>query len=162
MAYRVKQFAWAFAIRMRPQERAEVEGLLSPGERALFYRMGRPARRHGLQVFRHLRRQGYQDRQLLAAALLHDVGKGRVTLAHRVAAVLLEALWPGLLARVASPQGGWRQGFYRHRYHAELGAEMAHRAGSHPRIVALIRHHHQDGQPGPPGLADLRLADEGS
>lgn len=162
-AYRVKQFASAFAIRMLPRERAVVEGLLSPGELALFYSMGHPALRHSLRVFRRLRRQGLHDRQLLAASLLHDVGKGRISMAHRVAAVLLEASWPGLLDRMALPQGPrWRRGFYEHQHHPELGAELARGAGSDPRVVDLIRYHHADGQREPPGLAALRMADEGS
>lgn len=163
VAYRVKQFASAFTVRMRPQEREEVTNLLLPEELALFYGMRRPALRHALQVYRLLRLQGTPDRDLLAAALLHDVGKGRVTVAHRVAAVLLETSAPALLDRIASPMGPrWRQGFFFHRHHAELGAELVERAGSNPTVVALVRDHHREGRASVPGLTELQKADEDS
>ena len=161
MAYRVKQFASAFTVHMRPEEWTEVKALLRPEELGLFCDMSRSALRHGLQVHRHLIRQGAVDRDLLVAALLHDVGKRRVTLAHRVTAVLLEAAMPRLLDRLALPQGPrWRQGFHEHRHHAEIGAELARGAGCHSRVVYLIQHHHEDGRQDPPGLAALRAADE--
>lgn len=163
VAYRVKQFACAFATKMRPLERAEVENLLNRGELALFDGMSKPAVRHSLRVFRKLRRLYGDDSHLLTAALLHDVGKGRVSIAHRVAVVLLEAAWPAMLDRIGSSDGlGWTRGFYEHQHHSELGAEMARRAGSQPRVVDLIRYHHAGVQQGPPGLAVLRMADEGS
>lgn len=164
VAYRVRQFATAFTVRMRPHERVEVESLLGPGEEALFYHVKRAARRHSLQVYRQLRCRGIQDRYLLAAALLHDVGKGRVTIAHRVAAVLLEAVVPALLDSLATSQGPrWKRAFYYQRHHAELGADLVQRAGAHPMVVALVGNHHKGGQEGgPPGLADLRQADEDS
>lgn len=163
VAYRVRQFATAFIVQWRAQEKAEVVGILSPGELALFYGMRRAALRHSLQVYRHLRRRGIQDRDLLAAALLHDVGKGQVTLAHRVAAVLLKATLPGWLDRLAGPAGPrWKRAFYFHRHHAKLGAELVERAGSQPRVVALVENHHRPGLEDPPGLAALREADEDS
>ncbi len=163
MAYRVKQFACAFATRLRPQERTEVENLLNPDELALFYGMSRPALHHSLRVFRKLRMECPDDAQLLAAALLHDVGKGRMSIAHRVAVVLLEASRPDVLEAIASREGpGWRRGFYEHQHHPDLGAEMVRRAGSGQRVVELIRHHHTADLDGLLGLASLRMADEGS
>jgi len=163
VAYRVTQFARAFTTRMGPQEPAELERLLNPEELALFYRMSKPALRHGLLVFRRLRQLGCDDDQLLTAALLHDVGKRRVSLAQRVMGVLLGAVWPTSIYKMASPNGhGWRRGFYEHLYHPELGAGLALQAGSHPRVVELIRHHHTGGEGAPQGLSALRTADEGS
>lgn len=163
LAYRAGQFVRAFALRWRPQERAELEGLLSSGELAIFYGMRASAQRHGLAVYRNLQRQGVEDRDLLAASLLHDVGKGRLSLAYRVAVVVLEAVWPELLEGLAAPSGRWwGKGFYEQIHHEELGAELARQAGSSPLLVDLIRHHHQAGGQGPPGLAALRTADEGA
>ncbi|MDO8690568.1 MAG: HD domain-containing protein [Dehalococcoidia bacterium] len=163
VAYRVTQFARAFTTKMGPQEPAELERLLNHDELALFYGMSKAALRHGLLVFRQLRRQGCDDSQLLTAALLHDVGKSRVSLAHRVVGVLLGMIWPTSICRMASANGrGWRRGFYEHLYHPELGARMVLQAGSQPRVVELIRRHHAGVEGGPQGLSALRMADEGS
>ena len=98
-------------------------------------------------VLRALLDQGHTDPDLLAAALLHDVGKtqggaGRLQLWHRVAAVLMRTFAPGLLGRMGQAQtGGWRQPFYVQQQHGAIGAELAAQAGCSARTVALIRCH---------------------
>jgi len=146
-AYRVRQFwrtLWAPLDREIPQEALQ---WLAPEELALFQRMPPAGRRHGAAVARTLLQWGYRDRPLLAAALLHDVGKelgGRVGLVHRVAIVLVSAFRPEALPWLADRR--WGGGFRVHLAHAEVGAHLAEGAGSDPLTVALIRHHHE-----PPG-----------
>ncbi len=139
-AYRGRQFFGALRPRIDAGLRAEALGPLREPERQLFESMTRRDQQHCLEVYRRLRTQGHDDHELLTAALLHDVGKGRVALWHRVAYVLLEAGATGLLARLAAPgEGqGWRQALYRCRHHPKLGAELARRAGSSASVVALI------------------------
>lgn len=98
-------------------------------------------RRHALDVSGRLLAAGHDDRDLLSAALLHDAAKGhRMRLWHRVAGVLLEAVAPGLLRRLASPDPeSWRHPFHLYLHHAELSAEMAVAAGCGPRTAAFIR-----------------------
>jgi hypothetical protein len=82
---------------------------------------------------------------LAQAALLHDVGKvgGRIQLGNRAATVLLNALRPGLLHRLAlNEPDSWRYPFYVLLHHAERGADLAARAGTDAVAVALIREHH--------------------
>ncbi len=138
--YRGRQFFGALRPRIDAGLRTRALGPLREPERQLFEAMTRRDQQHCLEVYRRLRAQGHDDHDLLTAALLHDVGKGRVALWHRVAYVLLAAGAPGLLARLAAPgEGrGWRQSLYRCRHHAKLGAELARRAGSSPAAVALI------------------------
>ena len=138
--YRSRQFFGALRPRIDAGLRAEALGPLREPERQLFEAMTRRDQQHCLEVYRRLRAQGHDDHDLLTAALLHDVGKGRVALWHRVAYVLLEAGAPGLLARLAAPgEGrGWRQALYRCRHHPKLGAELARRAGSSASVAALI------------------------
>jgi hypothetical protein len=106
-----------------------IEQLL-PGERALWSRMSDPDRRHAVDVAHAV---GDAPREVLAAALLHDVGKvesGLGTFA-RVGATLLGAIrreWPG------------RVGAYLH--HDELGAALLTHAGSDPFTIAWAREHH--------------------
>lgn len=141
--YRAGQFFRGLFATVRPDERALVETWLSPAQRAIWERMPRRDRRHGLDVFYTLRNAGYTDPVLLETALLHDAGKSdrRLTLAHRVAAVLLQRLAPDLLKRWAQDGRGWKAGFAVHLQHPELGAQMAAQAGSAPEIVELIRLH---------------------
>lgn len=113
----------------------------------LFQAMPRYDQRHALSVFRTLRQQGHAEPDLLAAALLHDVGKtvprgGGLRLWHRVAVVLMRAFWPGLLERLGRDEpGSWRQAFYVQQHHAALGAELARQAGCSTTTVDMIRRH---------------------
>jgi putative nucleotidyltransferase with HDIG domain len=102
---------------------------------------------HGLNVMHTLAQRGYTDPDLLAAAVLHDVGKtarkaGSLHLWHRVTVVLMRTLMPGLVEQLGEdPGGGWRQAFFVHQHHAAIGAELAQQAGCSARTVELIRHH---------------------
>ncbi len=159
-AYRTRQFVGSLRPRVPAEERAELASLLSAGEQRLFESMTLRDQRHGLDVYRTLRRQGHQDAALLTAALLHDVGKGRISLWHRVAYVLLGAGAPALLDRLAAEEGaGWRQALWRCVHHPERGAEMAAAAGSAPEVVRLIRLQESD-EGVDSRLQLLRAADE--
>jgi hypothetical protein len=98
-------------------------------------------RRHALDVVARLRAGGHHDPDLLCAALLHDAAKGhRMRLWHRVAGVLLEALAPRLLGRLARPDPrSWRYPFHLYLHHAELSGDAAGAAGCSPRAVAFIK-----------------------
>jgi hypothetical protein len=140
--YRGRQFFGALRPRVDADLREEAFRLLREPERRLFATMTRRDQQHCLDVYRRLRQQGHDDPDLLAAALLHDIGKGRIALWQRVVYVLLEAWAPGLLDRLAQPEGaGWPAsgGLYRCRHHSELGAKLAREAGSSDQVAALIR-----------------------
>jgi hypothetical protein len=159
-AYRIGQFLGSLRPRVSAGERAELAPLLSAAEQRLFDSMTLRDQRHGLDVCQTLTRQGQHDPALLAAALLHDVGKGRISLWQRVAYVLLRAAAPALLARLAADEGAaWRQALWRCLHHPERGAEMAAAAGSAPEVVRLIRLQESDDS-GDSRLRLLRAADE--
>jgi len=144
--HRVKQFARALGARVQPEEMRLLEGVLTPAQVELFRRMSPQDQRHALDVFFTLQREGHAERALLQAALLHDAGKcgGSLRLWHRVSIVLIRALWPGLLARIAREEpGSWRYPFFVHLHHAARGAELARAAGCLPLAVALIRRHQE-------------------
>ncbi|MBI4216024.1 MAG: hypothetical protein HY687_01325 [Chloroflexi bacterium] len=158
LRYRVGQFLEA----VNPA-RPELDGaaaLLSPAQRALFRRLRPDAQRHCLAVFWALVEGGERDPDVLLAALLHDAGKEEVAVAHRVAAVLLGRLWPGLLERLARPGVGplWG-GLHRNLRHARRGAELAAAAGATAGAVALIRAHHDPDPGADPRLGRLQAAD---
>ncbi|MEX2159607.1 MAG: HD domain-containing protein [Dehalococcoidia bacterium] len=136
--YRARQFFGALRPRIDPSLQDEALAPLSDGERALFTSMTPRDQQHCLDVYERLRNDGQDDRDLLTAALLHDAGKGRIVLWHRVAYVVTPHR---VLDRIARPGDGpgWRQTFYRCLHHEALGAELARRAGSNEQVISLIR-----------------------
>jgi hypothetical protein len=129
--------------RLSEEEAAWVAGHLEPAEAELWGRMGRADRRHAVVVARRVEAALAGDeatRPVMAAALLHDVGKvesglgtyGRVmaTLSGRVAGRDMAEAWSqtrGMTRRI---------GLYLR--HEELGADLLRLAGSDPRTVELV------------------------
>jgi hypothetical protein len=116
-----------------------LKGWLRPQELDLFDQQHVADQRHGLDVLHALRAGGAIDRDLLAAGLLHDCGKGkRVRLVHRIVWSLGqrygEWIW-----RVCGHLPTFRYGLSQLRHHAELSARLADTAGCSPRTVTLIR-----------------------
>ena len=144
----------------RAVDREWAEAQLLPDELELWRRMSGPDRRHSAGVARRVQRALGDEatRPVLAAALLHDVGKldahlrtyGRVvaTLAggvvgHDEATIRHWTLTTGFTRRV---------GLY--LLHPELGADLLGVAGSDPLTVAWAREHHL-----PPDAVDHRSGD---
>ena len=127
----------------------EIEVVLNDGESALFGRFSLSDQQHSYQVFHKLRSAGHNHPALLAAALLHDVGKTRAPLSawERSLVVLVGVFWPGKMAAwgQGEPQGR-RRPFVVKWQHPAWGAAMTEAAGSHPLTVTLIRRH-QDSLP---------------
>jgi hypothetical protein len=160
--YRVEQFLDHLRARVSADEAALAHRLLPAPARPLFDGMPVADRRHAVDVVARLLDAGHDDPDLLAAALLHDAGKGhRMRLWHRVSGVLLEAIAPRMLTRLASAEpDSWRYPFHLYLHHAQLSADAAADAGCAPRTVALIRGT-VDG-PDASLAAALRTADEAS
>jgi hypothetical protein len=146
-----------------PQQEAIARRTLPPAGFDLFAAMPVADRRHALDVVAHLVASGREDPDLLCAALLHDAAKGhRLRLWHRVAGVLLEAVAPSVLRRLARDDSrSWRYPFHLYLHHAALSADAARAAGCSARTAAFIRS--EAAQPGDaPLLAALNAADEAS
>ncbi len=166
--YRVRQFLWAAGAWVRSEEvgQAWLGRYLPPQAVPLFQAMPRYDQRHALTVFRTLQQQGHREEDLLAAALLHDVGKsvprsGGLRLWHRVAAVLLRTFWPGVLEDLGEDEStGWRRPFFVQKHHAAIGADLAQQAGCSTTTVDLIRRHESPlHSSDDPLLAALQAAD---
>ena len=141
MRHRVEQFFGHVRARVTPSETATARSLLPGATWPLFAAMPVADRRHALDVMSHLMAAGVDDPDLLAAALLHDAAKGhRMRLWHRVTGVVLEALAPAWLRRLASSDPrSWRYPFYLYLHHADLSADTAAAAGCSARTVGFIR-----------------------
>ena len=135
--YRVYQFTRGLRPHLSAREIGEARARLSPMEFALFLNAQPRDRRHSMDLYALLNRDGASE-EMLVAALVHDVGKGQIATWHRIAFVVLGPLG-GLLA---SREGArWRRVLWRLRAHAEIGAEMLRRAGSSHRVMEIVEAH---------------------
>lgn len=128
-----------------PDDERWVREHLSAGEVDLWDRMPRADRKHAAGVARDVdRRLAGAERAVLAAALLHDVGKidsGLGTVGRAVATVVGAVVdrarleeWrraPGLRGRIG-----------RYRHHDGIGAGLLEGAGSADTTVTWAREHH--------------------
>ena len=111
-AYRLGQVReqLGFVAPLAAQDYKEVAALLPTAAALSLFRTMSPAdQQHSLRVCRKLRARGCKDKDMLAAALLHDVGKaqGRVPFWTRPAIVLGKKFAPQLLTRlVIYPENG--------------------------------------------------------
>jgi hypothetical protein len=137
-ASKARQLRAHLLARVTPEERRSLAAWARPAELALFDAMHVADRRHGLDVVAYLRRAGVTDRDVLAAGLLHDCGKGDTGWPPRVAWSLGEAFGPWVAA-AAARLPGWGAPMARLRDHAELSASAVAGAGLPPRAVALVR-----------------------
>ena len=146
----------------------EVSQWLPAAALELFRTMSPADQRHSLRVCRGLQAHGCRDGDMLAAALLHDVGKaqGRVPFWTRPAIVIGKLCTPRLLKRLTvSPsvlaQGSisipsWQRALSYAWWHADVGADLSLQAGLSERTALYIRTHHQPNGP----AAQLHRVDE--
>ncbi|MGQ0433878.1 MAG: HD domain-containing protein [Microthrixaceae bacterium] len=147
-------------------DQAWVDAQLLPAEQRLWARMSGPDRRHAAGVARDVARTlGHEaQRPVLAAALLHDVGKVESGLRTygRVVATLCGKVAGAEMAHTWRNGRGYTRRVGLYLLHAELGADLLELAGSDPLTVAWAREHHQppDTWTIPPHLAAaLKAAD---
>lgn len=149
VCYRVGQFLGALTARhaISEQRVAEVERILCPRVRVLFLRQAPQDQRHALAVYETLCKEGHTTNDLLAAALLHDVGKAatQLTLWQRGAFVLAERFSPRFLELITDGAAkGWRRPLAHYARHAEIGARWAEEVGCSSVTVELIRRHEEE------------------
>ena len=166
--YRLKQ-VWqqlGFVAPLTCEEYEEVARWLPPPAHALFRTMTDADQQHSLRVCRGLQARGCIEQDLLAAALLHDVGKaqGRVPFWTRPVIVIGKLCAPSLLKRLAvAPERlegrntpRWRWSLSNAWWHAEIGADLAASVGLSEQAVLYIRTHHEPHGP----AAELYVVDE--
>jgi len=128
-------------------DRAWVESVLSEAEYALWRRQYGPDRRHTASVAREVeRRLGHEaSPAVLAAALLHDIGKIDADLGTwgRVVATLSAKVAGRDTAKLWSKSSGFTRRVGLYLQHPEIGADMLEMAGSDPLTVAWAAEHHR-------------------
>ena len=142
--YRIRQFQRAHTENPSPADIGRAKAVLTPELFRLFTRMQPFEQAHALRVYDRLVKEGYSQPDLLAAALLHDVGKVRSPLkpGERAAAVLAKKLSPSISQIIGQGRPkGWNKGIVVAEKHAAWGAEMAAAAGATPLTTELIARH---------------------
>ena len=147
--YRPRQFfATLYSV---PDDRDwETAGtILTPAQLEIFAKMQASEQKHSFKVLERLlpveqEREAVGQKDLLAAALLHDVGKScyPLRLWERVMVVLAKSLFPRAVKvwGMGEPNG-WRRAFVVAEQHPQWGAQMVEDAGGSPLTVGLIRRH---------------------
>jgi putative nucleotidyltransferase with HDIG domain len=144
LSYRTAQFVRNLGAKTKLQDLARAWPFLTDSQRILFLRLPAADQLHSLKVLDLLVESGETDSDLLAAALLHDVGKTRYSLGlwERVFVVLAHVLAPAWAASAADEQrSGFRRALAIGKCHAEWGADMIRDTGASLRLVDLIRRH---------------------
>ncbi len=147
LLYRIQQFRRAHQDAPTSEGLSQAETLLTPPLFNLFQQLLPFEQAHAIRVMEGLAVQGYDDPELLVAALLHDVGKMHVHLApwERAMYVAVKQVFPGLAARWGKmPPKGLRRGFVVAAQHARWGAELAEQAGASPLVVEWIARHQDE------------------
>ncbi len=145
--YRARQFFGGLTARVSEADRRAADEVLPPAARAWFRSLPRDLQWHGLQVMGDLQRAGYADRDLLAAALLHDAGKAEASMGpvQRAVVVVARKLAPDWVARRSSLDWRSARGIDRvmavAAQHPQIAAERAAQCGCSPVTVDLIRRH---------------------
>jgi hypothetical protein len=129
------------------EDEAWAQSQLLPSEIELWTRMRNPDRRHAVGVARDVERAlGHEaTRPILAAALLHDVGKvdSGLRTYGRVIATLCGLIVGRNHARDWMRSSGFTRRVGMYLLHPELGGDALALAGSDPLTVAWTREHHR-------------------
>jgi hypothetical protein len=145
--YRIAQGIDSLVPRVPADRGAILAAVLSPEQQLAFLNLSSVDQAHLLRVYRAVKQADPSaSRDLLVAALLHDIGKvspeGRVRLPHRVLRVALAKFAPSLWRRLSAlPARGWRTGFVLAQHHAVLGAQIADHLDCSARTCWLIEQH---------------------
>ncbi|HEX6568568.1 MAG TPA: hypothetical protein VF015_05365 [Acidimicrobiales bacterium] len=150
-----------------PADDAWARAHLVPGEAALWRRMAGADRRHAVAVARRTDAAlgPRATRAVLAAALLHDVGKVDSGLGpvRRAGATVAQMAWGHAAAERWRHRAGIVGRAGRYLCHDDIGARLLAAAGSDALTVAWAREHHLPPErwsvPGDVGAA-LKLADD--
>jgi hypothetical protein len=163
LAYRFRQFRLAFLGPWPPVPDEALSPYLSPALITIFRRMTPAEQVHSLSVLECLRDSGQTAPDLLAAALLHDVGKSLSPLFvwERTLIVLGKRFFPRAVERwgQGEPRGP-RRPFVVAVHHPAWGADLVAAAGASPRTVDLVRRHQDLSMADDPLLAALQQADD--
>lgn len=150
--YRVWQFWKALVAKPDQHDFAMVERILPAELLPLFSQMGKNEQAHSIRVCKALIEEGESEIDLLAAALLHDVGKTLYPLK------LWERIWIVLWKEQKKEnkntefhipwneinhQPWWKRAMIVAENHAEWGAKLLKQYQVSPRLIWLVQYHQE-------------------
>lgn len=139
---RVRQFREA-KVPPEPADFALAREYLGQGPLLELFELQTPRDvRHAAGTARWLVERGHADRDLIVAALLHDVGKGEQRRWDRVSWVVARRVGLGTVSASTTSRFAVRRAMARTANHAVEGARMTEAAGAPKRVVDLIARHH--------------------
>jgi putative nucleotidyltransferase with HDIG domain len=150
LTYRASQTFRVLLAKPRSEDLGLAEQHLPPALGELFHQMSPAEQVHGIRVLRSLLARGEGDPDLLAAALLHDVGKSQVRLRlwERILIVLASWISPGRVRCWGEGElTGWKRSFVIAVHHPVWGAEMIRQAGGSQDLVTLVLRHQENLSP---------------
>ncbi|HEY45580.1 MAG TPA: HD domain-containing protein [Anaerolineae bacterium] len=160
LTYRASQTFRVLLAKPGSEDLALAEEHLLPPLVELFHQMSPADQIHGLRVLHSLLAQDEGDPNLLAAALLHDVGKSQVRLRlwERILIVLVSWFAPERSQRWGEGQlNSWRRPFVIAVHHPAWGAEMIRQAGGTEELATLVLRHQETLPPDPAKEIDRLL-----
>ncbi|NLW08987.1 MAG: HD domain-containing protein [Firmicutes bacterium] len=147
-----ERLCYSLGIKLSPDKQAFAKEYLDDAGWFLFSQMSLLDQRHSLRVARYIVRKaafqrGIADlKELVQAALLHDAGKikGEILWLYRLPVRLVRDLLPRGQKRwaVRDKSRSFRYALYVDLVHATRGAYMAKSLGLSPKVVSLIKRHH--------------------
>ncbi|MBK5107702.1 MAG: HD domain-containing protein [Anaerolineales bacterium] len=164
--YRSRQFWQALSSGPSQGDVELVSSVLTDPQIELFQCMQASEQIHSIQVFHELRYQGEKNPDLLAAALLHDVGKTRSPLRiwERAIIVIVGAVCESCVHKWGTNKNvhpgsgpGWRRAFIVAEQHPAWGADLAAECGTSPVAVSLIARHQERVNPDASTEEDILL-----
>lgn len=145
-SYRFRQFWNALTAVPTQTDIERISEYLSPSLTMLFDKMQANEKAHSIMIFKDLLNENEENKDLLVAALLHDVGKSiyPLNVFERAAIVIGNALFPNQTIKWGKGQPrGWKRPFVIASRHPEWGAQLAASAGASKTTVEIIRNHHK-------------------
>lgn len=143
---RIKQFIKSFFVKIKTIDYNLLNKYLDQKERELFFQLAKRDQRHSFDTTWKLINRGYDEKDLIRFALLHDIGKKkeRINLLHRISFVILERLWPKYIANVnvGKKKKSFKTGLYCLENHPKIGADLLTEIGEDQRIVEWVKEHH--------------------
>jgi len=169
----VRQFFQSIFLRVSKEDIKAFDQYLNIGEHALFMQLPEYEKVHAILTAKKMQKLVHSipdvnERKMVRAALLHDVGRisGKVNLFDKVwlklAKYFLPPVYHRLAARGQRPGSKFKK-FYVHKHHGEVAGEFLKRAGTDKDIIELIVKHTDKTRPSDPKeLSLLRQADRTS